>query len=80
VSVLISVPCFNGLTLYLQSFALCGSEGLSLVEAIVTGQVFFHGGKIQDAVAHFIFILFPQTSCRVSGEHGQVKSSKEGEL
>lgn len=37
-------------------------------------------GKIEDIVAHFVFILFLQTSCMMSGEQGHTKSSKEGEL
>lgn len=60
------------------SFALFAREGLSLVDVHCNMTSILSLGRIQNTVAHFIFIVFFQTSC-MNGEQGHTKSSEEDE-
>lgn len=60
------------------SFVLLAREGLSLGNAYCNMTSILSSAKIQNTVAHFIFIVFFQTSY-MSVEQGHTKSSEEGE-
>lgn len=65
---LISVPCFKaGNTLLAEFCSPCQRRFKPGVEAYCYRTSIVSSGKRQDTVAYFVFILFLQTSCMMTG-------------